>query len=191
LRCTDCECSIAQKQLDEGDYQFRVRASNPLGSGEWSEPVYTCVLEGGGLVNPFGRAEKMKWQQAKQEAMREDKRKRRRRKEQKKKERRLQQQQRSKAEELLLEIKANHLHMMQMINREKPRDLAKLIDRLLGEEHDDKKERMQMVANWTNGRGETALVVAAMKGVSAAVKVLLDKRTLFTQRAHCKRVAAN
>ncbi len=168
---------MVEVELAEGDYQFRVRASNSLGAGEWSEPAFASVLEGGGMVDPFGRAEKMQWQQAKQEAIREEKRKRRRRKEQKKKDRRLQEEQRSEAEKLLLQAKQTSQQIMQMINREKLRDLERLIDRLLGEEHDDRVQRLQMVVNWTNARGETPLVVAAMKGVTAAVKLLLDKCT--------------
>jgi len=38
--------------LAEGDYVFKVRASNNLGAGEWSEPVYVSVLEGYHIQNP-------------------------------------------------------------------------------------------------------------------------------------------
>lgn len=166
------DCSFTMANLAEGDYVFKVRASNNLGAGEWSEPVYVSVLEDGTLFDPYSKSERKGWQQARQEELRQAKRQQRKRKEQKKKDRMFRAKRQSEEEKLLARYKQTSQQLFRLITKEKFEDLQRLLDHILSNESE---EGLNMILNSTNSRGETPIIVASMRGNTEAVQMLLKK----------------
>lgn len=135
---------------------------------------FVAILVGGGIVNPYSRSEKMKWQQAKQEEIREEKRKRRKRKEEKKKQRRLRLQEQSEEDKKMNYYKQASQQIMRAIQKENFKDLQRFLDRLVQK---NGEVAIRSIINSTNSRGETSIIVASMKGITDAVNALLNKGT--------------